>query len=120
LEGSHNENRVQASRMSEELRKNGNFGIKGSGDKFYHSGEFRYVRAFCNTIKHRRLVRTKSIQFDITGTHGGGGNVFMPFKDKDTDYPSLTVSTIVNQYRLEIRGFVLNTGASINNHLKSL
>jgi hypothetical protein len=120
LEVSHNEHELWASEISKKLQKKEYSGIKDSWDKFYKSDEFRYVNAFSNTIKHRRLVRTKSIQFDITGTHEGGGNVFMPFKYNKRDYPSLTVSTIVNKYRQEIRGFVLNTGASINDHLKSL
>jgi len=120
LGGSNNENKVKASKISKKLQKKEYFGIKGSWDEFYESDEFSYVNAFSNTIKHRRLVRTKSIQFDITGTHEGGGNVFMPFEYNDINYPSKTVSTIVNQYRLKIREFVLNTGASINDHLKSL
>ncbi len=120
FEGSHAERWVRANEISDRLKKRNAFGIKNAWDTFYKSDEFSYVNAFCNTIKHRRLVRTEALQFDITGTHGGGGNVFMPFEYNGRKYPELTVSTIVFQYREQIRGLVLDTGVSITDYLKSL
>jgi hypothetical protein len=120
LKNSREEHNVSPRYISKDLEDAEANRVKESWDKFYDSVEFEHLNAFCNKIKHRGSIRTKSMRFDFVPSPEGGGNVFGPFEYRGKLYPEMTVTTIVYQYRQNVRELIINTGVSINDHLKSL
>lgn len=101
------------------LKKQGNATrIITACNSLMQSKEYRYVNAFSNTIKHRRLVRS-----DIGGEHGNGTRnktepIFAEFNYKGASYPETWGSDILASYRQEIVRLVNEVGLSVNDSLK--
>jgi hypothetical protein len=83
-----------------------------------HSQAFRYVDAFCNTIKHRRLIGVS-----IFGAWGAGlpNRVDLKFKEfeyRSTTYPETPGNVVLNDYREELFALYNLVGLSINDYLR--
>jgi hypothetical protein len=86
---------------------------------FIQSNEYSYVEAFCNTIKHRRLIPS-----DLRGEFGEGyrnefGIRFNGFSYKGADYPETWASDIIDPYRTTIGVLVNEVGITINRLLQA-
>jgi hypothetical protein len=110
------EKKVVVKEISNKLKKENAIVVKDSWDKFYHSYEFKYVSAFCNTIKHRRLIRTEGVRFSFVGQPSG--NVFIQFEYIGQSYPETLGSSILNEYRKRVHELVVCTGMSITDYLR--
>jgi hypothetical protein len=87
------------------------------------SQEFKYIAAFVNTIKHRRLLDT-----DYYGEFGQGksnivGVRFLSFKyekpNKPTEnYDNTFAETIVNDYIERISNFIYGVGTATDTYIR--
>lgn len=83
-----------------------------------NSIEFCYIEAFCNTIKHRRLIKT-----EYRAEYGGDyrneeGLVFVEFDYKGVTYPKTWAKDIIDKYREEIFRLVVEVGLKLNDYFK--
>ncbi len=81
---------------------------------------FLYIEAFCNTIKHRRLIRT-----NFRAEYGGAsrnecGLIFEEFKFKGKIYPQIWGSDILDKFRIRVFELITNIGLSINAYVSAL
>lgn len=84
------------------------------------SDEFGYVEAFCNTLKHRLLVKT-----DFHGEFGGEyknelGIRFQSFEYKGRTWPVTWGSDILGNLRAKIAELVVGIGTSLNGYVASI
>ncbi len=82
------------------------------------SKEFRYIEAFCNTIKHRRLIKTQ-----FRAEYGGDyrneeGLVFEEFNYKAVTYPKTWAKDIIDKYREKVFNMVVEVGLKINDFMR--
>ena len=87
-------------------------------NKLINSNDFCYIEAFCNTIKHRRLIKT-----EYRAEYGGDyrneeGLVFVEFNYKGVTYQKTWAKDIINKYREEIFKLVVETGLKLNEFFK--
>jgi hypothetical protein len=87
-------------------------------NKLLNSNEFSFIEAFCNTIKHRRLIETK-----YRSEYGGDyrneeGLVFVEFNYKGVTYPKTWAKDIIDKYREEVFKLVVEVGLKINDFSK--
>lgn len=84
------------------------------------SDEFGYVEAFCNTLKHRFLVKT-----DSHGEFGGEyknelGIRFQSFEYKGRTWPVTWGSEILGNMRARIAELVVGIGTSLDGYVASI
>jgi len=82
------------------------------------SNEFNYSEAFCNIIKHRRLIET-----EYRAEYGGDyrneeGLVFVEFNYRDITFHKTWAKDIIGKYREEIFRLVDEVGLKINDFVK--
>ncbi len=87
-------------------------------NKLINSNEFCYIEAFCNTIKHRRIILT-----EYRAEYGGDyrneeGLVFVEFDYKGVTYSKTWAKDIIDKYREEIFKLVVEVGLKLNDYLK--
>jgi hypothetical protein len=87
-------------------------------NKFLGSYEFRYVDAFCNTIKHRRLIRSEFGAEYGEDYRNETGIKFIQFNYGNTTYHETWGSDIVGEYRYVIRDRITQVGIVINEFLR--
>jgi hypothetical protein len=121
LETRFSESQVSAKRITEFMEK------KGIGPQvtermieLLNSYEFRYLDAFCNTSKHRRLINTR-----FRAEYGGdyrneAGMKFRQFDYKGITYPETWGCDVLERYRYHIGQLVTNVGLSINKFLAEI
>jgi hypothetical protein len=85
--------------------------------KLINSNEFCYIKAFCNTIKHRRLIKSQ-FRNDYDKNYYKLGLVFDEFNYKVKTYPQTWGDDIIDKYREEIINLVIEVGIKISNYFK--
>lgn len=119
LEGYFSEDNSSLKRVAAYIEKTGIapnilVGLK----KLINSNEFNYCEAFCNTIKHRKLIKSA-----FRAQYGGDyrneeGLVFITFNYKDVTYPKTWAKDIIDKYREKIFNLVVEVGLKINDFVK--
>ncbi|MEJ2671424.1 MAG: hypothetical protein P8168_04315, partial [Deltaproteobacteria bacterium] len=73
---------------------------------------------FCNTIKHRRLIKTE-YRIEYGGNYRNEeGLVFIEFNFKGVTYPKTWAKDIIDKYREEIFNLVVEVGLKVNDYFK--
>jgi len=89
---------------------------------FKKSDEFQYISAFCNTIKHRKLLDIKyhtHCDFIKKGVYRIEEGVrFKEFTYRGKTFPVTWSHIIIGEYRAKIYKMLCDVGISINNYLK--
>jgi len=75
---------------------------------------FQYIDAFCNTIKHRRLINSKFRAEYGKDYRNESGIKFLQFNYKSKTYPETWGNDILEQYRFQMRELVTEVGLNIN------
>ncbi len=87
-------------------------------NEFLKSYEFKYIDAFCNTIKHRRLIPSKFKAEYGEDYRNESGIKFIQFDYRNTTYPETWGSDIIGKYRYVIRDRLTLVGIAINEFLR--
>lgn len=109
------EHRVSAKKITEFMEKHGTAPqVTKRMREFIDSDVFRYIDAFCNTIKHRRLIKTH-MRMEYGGDYRNETGIkFKQFHFKGVAYPETWGSDILKKYRNQIRDLVNNIGLALN------
>jgi len=83
---------------------------------FLNSKEFKYINAFCNTMKHRKLL---DIDYHLHIDYREKGKIqeglrFKEFTYKGNVFPATWSTTIEEDYRLKIYDHICDIGIEIN------
>lgn len=87
-------------------------------NKLFCSYEFCYIQAFCNTIKHRRLIETEFRGEFGKDRRNEEGVVFVEFDYKGVTYPKTWAKDIIDKYREEIFNLVVEVGLKVNDFVR--
>jgi Cthe_2314-like HEPN len=83
-----------------------------------NSIEFSYIEAFCNTIKHRRLIKTE-YRIEYGGNYRNEeGLIFVEFDYKSMTIPKTWAKDIIEKYREEIFKIIVEVGLKVNDFFK--
>jgi len=85
--------------------------------KLLDSGAFCYINAFCNTIKHRRLIKTYIRAEYGDNYKNKSGIKFLEFHYKDATHPETWGDEILERYRYQLKDLLTYTGLNINKFL---
>jgi hypothetical protein len=88
---------------------------------FKDSPEFKYISAFCNTIKHRKLVDMEYYSHIDCREKGmiEEGARLKEFTYNGDSFPATWFHKIEEDYRVKIYGLLCDVGRGINIYLKS-
>lgn len=119
LKNYFSENNVLLKRVAAYMKKNGIApDVLMELNILLKSNEFCYIEAFCNTIKHRRLIETE-YRVEYGGDYRNEeGLVFIEFNYWDVTYPKTWAKDIIDKYREEIFSLIVGVGLKINNFIK--
>lgn len=82
------------------------------------SKTFIYIRDFCNTIKHRRLI-DKEYFFHADFQNGVTEGIrYLEFQYGNNTHPALMSKDICEYYREQMRQFIIEIGNEINNYFR--
>jgi hypothetical protein len=120
LGGQNPEGKVSLKRLIGDLDKHGAADqVAKETNRLLGSEAFGYIDAFCNTIKHRRLV--KPVRFQVEYGHDGSREFalqFEAFTYSGKSYPDTWGKDILDRYRLELFELCNNVGVAINDFLR--
>lgn len=121
LGGSLCEEKVTFSKMLEELEKSHRSAsnVTTRIRAFRNTREFKYVRAFCNTMKHRRLIDAEWRAEGGEGTRNEEGVRFRAFSYKGSNWPITWASDINDHYRKTLRKCLREIGTAIIDRLRA-
>lgn len=88
-------------------------------NKLICSDEFCYVDAFCNTIKHRRIIKSQ-FNNEYKDKYYKLGLVFNEFHYRNRAYPETWGDDIIEKFRKHIISKVIGVGLKINNFVKEI
>lgn len=83
-------------------------------------GTFKYIEAFCNTIKHRRLIKTDFRAEYGENAKNESGLRFEEFMFKGGTYPQTWGSDILEKYRFHILDLLTEVGLNINKYIGAI
>ena len=83
-------------------------------------GVFQYIEAFCNTIKHRRLIKTDFRAEYGENARNESGLRFEEFTFKGNVYPQTWGSDILEKYRFHILDLITEVGLNIYVYIVSI
>lgn len=86
-------------------------------ERLLESKELCYIEDFCNTIKHRRLIKSQ-FRNDYDNNYYKIGLIFDEFNYGDKTYPETWGDDIIDKYREEICNLVIEVGLKINDFIK--
>ncbi|MBA7632124.1 hypothetical protein ES703_39666 [subsurface metagenome] len=87
-------------------------------DKFRNSAEFRYIDAFVNTIKHRRLLdRSYHLEYG-ENTRNEQAVCFQEFEYKGHRYRFTWATDIIGPYKSRIFELIIEIGNAVNEYLR--
>ena len=86
---------------------------------FKNSTEFKYIDAFVNTIKHRRVLDTNYHAEYGADKRNDQGILFEKFIYKNNNFPTTWAKDIVGPYRVKIFKDICTIGNSINSYLST-
>ncbi|MFC1788762.1 hypothetical protein ACFLZE_02460 [Thermodesulfobacteriota bacterium] len=81
---------------------------------------FNYIEAFCNTIKHRRLIKTEFRAEYGENARNESGLRFEEFIFKGNTYPQTWGSDIIEKYRFHILDLITDVGLNINKYIATI
>jgi len=81
---------------------------------------FQYIEAFCNTIKHRRLIKTDFRAEYGENARNESGLRFEEFTFKGNAYPQTWGSDILEKYRFHLLDLITEVGLNINAYIASI
>jgi len=84
-----------------------------------NSSEFKYISAFVNITKHRRILETDFHAEGGMGTRNDQGIRFKQFNYRRNQFPIVWAKDIVGPYKNKIFHYICNIGIAINSHLKN-
>ncbi len=87
-------------------------------EEFMSSEEFKYINAFCNTAKHRKLIRREWRAEAGEGTRNTEGVRFLTFSYRGVILQKTWASDINGPYRKTLEKFVGEIGNAIIGHLR--
>jgi hypothetical protein len=118
----HKEDVVNGRSVSQKLK---NFEITHvlNGSKilamnFTNSDEFSYINAFCNTIKHRRLIDFKAHSENILIQEMKPKVDLFDYKNKN--YPAKLGSEIFEKYSIQIYRLIIIVALNLDEYLKNV
>ena len=82
------------------------------------SHEFKYINAFVNTIKHRRLLETEYVAEFGMGTRNDDGIQIKAFSYKGDSFPPIWAKDIVGDYQSRILEHIYAIGNAVNDYLR--
>jgi hypothetical protein len=88
-------------------------------NEFLSGYEFKYVDAFCNTIKHRRLIHSMLRAEYGEGHRNESGIIFFQFRYRKVTYQDTWASDILQKYREAFYEHITCVGLAINKFLKN-
>jgi len=88
-------------------------------DEFLSCYEFKYVDAFCNTIKHRRLIHSMLKAEYGEGYRNESGIIFYQFRYRHVTYQDTWANDILQKYREAFYKHITCVGVGINEFLKN-
>lgn len=81
---------------------------------------FNYIEAFCNTIKHRRLIKTDFRAEYGENARNENGLRFEQFIFKGSTYPQTWGSDILKKHRFHLFELIIEIGLSINKYVATV
>ena len=100
-------------------KKDGAHKIVVAIDKLQNSTEFRYINAFVNTIKHRRLLdRVYHMEYG-ENTRNEKAVCFQQFEYKGDCYGFTWAIDIIGPYKSRIFKLIIEIGNAVNEYLRS-
>lgn len=81
---------------------------------------FNYIEAFCNTNKHRRLIKTDFRAEYGENARNESGLRFEEFKFKGNTYPQTWGSDILEKHRFHLLNLITEIGVNINKYVSTI
>jgi len=94
--------------------------IAKSARRLLNDGIFNYIEAFCNTIKHRRLIKTDFRAEYGENARNESGLRFEAFLFKGDTYPQTWGSDILEKYRFHFLDLITEVGLNINRYIEQI
>ena len=94
--------------------------IAESTRQFLDDPSFKYIEAFCNTIKHRRLIKTDFRAEYGENVRNESGLRFEEFIFQGNTYPQTWGSDILEKYRLHLLDLITEVGLHINKYIATI
>lgn len=111
------EDEVSLKRMLDKVSKSIPLGV--SLQNFYNSSEYKYVAAFCNIIKHRKLIDVDYYKYrDMVKRDAKEGFRFKDFTYKRDSFKATLFNEITNNYRIALFDSFKFIGVEMNNFLR--
>jgi len=101
-------------------KKAGAHKIVAALDKLRNSAEFRYINAFVNTIKHRRLLETTYHLEYGQGKRNEKAVCFQKFEYNGDCYGFTWATDIVGLYKSRIVELICEIGNAVNEYLRRI
>jgi hypothetical protein len=118
----HKEDVVNGRSVSHKLKKFRNNPcikrIEDSRNELHDSDEFSYISAFCNTIKHRRLIDFKAHSENILIQEMKPKVDLFDYKNKN--YPAKLGSEIFEKYSIQIYRLIIIVALNLDEYLKNV
>lgn len=115
LENHYQEHQVKAKELTKFMKKNEKAPqVMDCMRALLDSAEFRYLDAFCNTIKHRRLIPGKFRAEYGDHYRNESGIKFLKFNYRNKIVPETWASYILDEYRQQIKQLITDVGLNIN------
>lgn len=99
-------------------KKQGTDKISQAINKFQNSAEFKYINAFVNIIKHRRLLDRVFHAEGGENKRNAHGVCFLEFRYKGNSYPFTWATDIIGQYKIRIFELITEIGNAVNEYLR--
>lgn len=113
------ESKVKISKIKKELEKHkGMSEILSKLKSLENSDEFKYIRAFDNTLKHRRLIDL-GYTVHINTEEARKGIKFRDFEYNGNVYSTTWAQDITEKYRKTIIDYIWEIGNAMNEYLKN-
>jgi len=84
-----------------------------------NSSEFKYISAFVNITKHRRILETDFHAEGGMDTRNDQGIRFRQFNYGRNQFPIVWAKDIVGPYKNKIFHYICNIGIAVNSHLRN-
>ncbi len=101
-------------------KKQGTGKISQAINKFQNSAEFKYINAFVNIIKHRRLLDRVFHAEGGENKRNAHGVCFLEFRYKGNLYPFTWATDIIDQYKICIFELIQEIGNAVNDYLRRI
>ncbi len=121
LRGRLQEDDVSIKKVVKIMEKEGIAGnVTSRVRKLLDDDVFNYVEGFCNTIKHRRLIKTNFRAEYGESAKNESGLLFEEFTFKGNVYSKTWGSDILEKYRFRLLDLITEIGLSINQYVSTV